>query len=96
MVSQHSKSVYETSEYQGQNQKTGEVVELRLQTPVSVVNYPVKHFEHVDIDLNLDSPFNFLCVAQYAPRKNLHATIKWFIEEFREEDVWLGFKVKYL
>ena len=92
VVSQHSKSVYETSEYQGQNQKTGEVVELRLQTPVSVVNYPVKHFEHVDIDLNLDSPFNFLCVAQYAPRKNLHTTIKWFIEEFREEDVGLVLK----
>ena len=45
-----------------------------------------------DLELGLSTSFNFLTVAQAGPRKNLHNTIKWFIEEFRNEDVGLVVK----
>tara|TARA_B100000700_G_scaffold328641_1_gene447160 strand:+ start:294 stop:1553 length:1260 start_codon:yes stop_codon:yes gene_type:complete len=93
VVSNHSKMVYEKTAYQGQNSRTGEMVELKLTTPVDVVNYPVKEFEKVEVDLDVSTSFNFLCVAQFSPRKNLNNTVKWFIEEFRDnEDVGLILK----
>ena len=33
--------------------------------------------------------FNFLTVAQFGPRKNVPNTIKWFVEEFHDEEVGL-------
>ncbi len=93
VVSSHSKQVFESTEYQAQNQQTGEQVTLRTQTPVEAVGYPVKTFENLpDLELELTTAFNFLTVAQFGPRKNLHNTIKWFIEEFRNEDVGLVVK----
>tara|TARA_R110002012_G_scaffold156060_1_gene316908 strand:+ start:4900 stop:6117 length:1218 start_codon:yes stop_codon:yes gene_type:complete len=93
VVSSHSKQVFENTEYQGQNQQTGEQVTLRTQTPVEAVGYPVKTFETLpELELNVTTAFNFLAVAQFGPRKNLHNTIKWFIEEFRNEDIGLVIK----
>jgi len=92
VVSNHSKNVYENTVYQGENTQTKQVVEIKLNTPITTVGYPVKEFDMLELDLNLSSPFNFLCVAQFGPRKNLHNTIRWFIEEFRDEDVGLVLK----
>ena len=93
VVSNHSKHIFENTEYQAQNTQTGEQVTLRTQTPVEAVNYPVKTFESLpEIELNVSTPFNFLTVAQFGPRKNLQNTIKWFIEEFRNDDVGLILK----
>lgn len=99
VVSSHSKQVFENTEYQAQNQQTGEVFTLKTETPVEAVNYPVKTFTDMWLelstdmeDLKLPASFNFLTVAQSGPRKNLHNTIKWFIEEFRNEDVGLVVK----
>lgn len=93
VVSSHSKQVFESTEYQAQNTQTGEQVTLRTQTPVEYVNYPVKTYENLpDLELGLTTGFNFLTVAQFGPRKNLQNTIKWFIEEFRNEDVGLVVK----
>lgn len=93
VVSGHSKQVFENTEYQGTNGQTGETVTLRTQTPVEAVGYPVKTFENLpELDLELSTSFNFLTVAQFGPRKNLLNTIKWFIEEFRNEDVGLVVK----
>jgi len=93
VVSSHSKQVFESTEYQATNQETGEQVVLRTQTPVESVGYPVKTYENLpEIELGLTTSFNFLTVAQFGPRKNLHNTIKWFIEEFRNEDVGLVVK----
>ena len=36
--------------------------------------------------------FNFLCVSQMGPRKNLENTIKWFVEEFIDQEVGLVLK----
>ena len=93
VVSSHSKQVFENTEYQARNTQTGEQVTLRTQTPVEFVNYPVKTFENLpELDLGLSTSFNFLTVAQFGPRKNLLNTIRWFIEEFRNEDIGLVIK----
>jgi len=93
VVSNHSKQVFESTEYQAQNQQTGQVFTLKTETPIDAVNYPVKGFDLLpDLNLNLPTSFNFLAVAQAGPRKNLLNTIKWFIEEFRNEDVGLVVK----
>jgi len=93
VVSSYSKQVFENTEYQAQNTQTGEQVILRTQTPVEFVNYPVKTFENLpELNLEISTSFNFLTVAQFGPRKNLLNTIKWFIEEFRNEDVGLVVK----
>ena len=93
VVSSHSKQVFESTEYQAQNTQTGEQVVLKTQTPVEAVGYPVKTFDNLpELELGLSTTFNFLTVAQFGPRKNLQNTIKWFIEEFRNEDVGLVVK----
>ncbi len=93
VVSSHSKKVFENTEYQAKNQQTGQQVSLRTQTPVEFINYPVKTYESLpELELELTTALNFLTVAQFGPRKNLQNTIKWFIEEFRNEDVGLVVK----
>ena len=93
VVSNHSKQVFDNTEYQAQNTQTGEQVLLKIQTPVEAVGYPVKTFDNLpELDLGLSTAFNFLTVAQFGPRKNLQNTIKWFVEEFRNEDVGLVVK----
>tara|TARA_R100000030_G_scaffold24539_1_gene17782 strand:+ start:1980 stop:3941 length:1962 start_codon:yes stop_codon:yes gene_type:complete len=93
VVSSHSKHVFENTEYQAQNQQTGEHVLLKTNKPIEFVNYPVKTFESLpELELELSTSFNFLTVAQFGPRKNLQNTIKWFVEEFRNDDVGLVVK----
>ena len=90
VVSSHSKNVFENTEYQAQNQQTGENVILKTNIPIEFVNYPVKNFEELpSLELDITTSFNFLTVAQFGPRKNLQNTIKWFVEEFRNDDVGL-------
>ncbi len=97
VVSNHSKNVFENTVYTGTNPNTQQPVELRLQTPVTAVNYPVKVYDNLpDLSLDLDYDFNFLAVAQYGPRKNLNNTIKWFIEEFQNEEVGLVLKTNLM
>ena len=92
VVSNHSKNVYEETKYYLKQENTEEVMPFALSTPIDVVNYPVREYEKKDLDLNLEYDFNFLCVAQWGPRKNLKNTIKWFIEEFKDEEVGLVVK----
>jgi hypothetical protein len=93
VVSNHSKDVFLNTVYEAVNKATGEEVLLKMTTPVEAVNYPVKTFESLpEIQINVDTSFNFLAVAQFGPRKNLPNTIKWFVEEFRNDDVGLILK----
>lgn len=57
-------------------------------TPIEVFELPYEQeFENVSaLDLNLNTEFNFLTVAQWAPRKNLESNIRWFIEEFHDDE----------
>ena len=89
-ISEHSKSGFTNTTYQGQNTQTGAPMTLSCSTPVEVVHYPVKAYETLpELELNLDFDFNFLAVAQQGPRKNLENTIKWFVEENIDQKVGL-------
>lgn len=88
VVSQHAKDSYVKTIAQAKNNQTGEVVPYKLETPVEVVweNTPF-HTESEDIPgFEPRHGFNFLCVSQMGPRKNLENTIKWFVEEFIDYD----------
>ena len=92
VVSNHSKDVFESSNYQGQNNQTGETVHLTCQTPITAVNYPVRHFEKEKLDLKLDYDFNYLAISQWGPRKNFDNLVKWFLEENFDQEVGLVLK----
>ncbi len=93
VVSNHSKNTYELTAVVAVDNNTGQKIDYFLKTPVRTVNYPVKIYDNLpDLDLDLATDFNFLSVAQFGPRKNLHNTIKWFVEEFHDENVGLVLK----
>ena len=81
-ISNHSKDVFLNTSYEGIDKNTGQKAFLRCIKDIYVVHYPVKNHDSVDLDLKLDTKFNFLTVAQWGPRKNLGSTIQWFVEEF--------------
>ena len=90
--SEHAKYGFDNTDYKLKNQQTGEEIDFKNTVPVEVIHYPVKDTESSDLDLPLDTDFNFLTVAQWGPRKNLENTIKWFVEEFKDEEVGLVVK----
>tara|TARA_Y100000114_G_scaffold131960_1_gene130464 strand:- start:87 stop:1340 length:1254 start_codon:yes stop_codon:yes gene_type:complete len=85
-ISEHSKQGFVNTIYEGVNKTTGEPMVLQCLKDVEIVHYPVKkHILDADspkLDFDVSTKFNFLTVAQWGPRKNLHATIEWFVEEF--------------
>tara|TARA_R110002072_G_scaffold32307_4_gene98796 strand:+ start:1695 stop:2783 length:1089 start_codon:yes stop_codon:yes gene_type:complete len=92
VVSNHSKNSFEETEYTATNNMTQEQVELKCTVPITAVNYPVKKFDSVDLNLDFDYDFNYLAVAQWGPRKNLDNTIRWFVEENFDQEVGLVIK----
>jgi glycosyltransferase involved in cell wall biosynthesis len=86
-VSQHSKTVFENTKYDATNKQTGEqVTGWGLQVPVEAVGYPVRLAEAEAVDINLTTSKNFLTISQWGPRKNLDNTIKWFVQEFADDE----------
>ena len=61
-------------------------------TPISVIPYPFVDIEPEDMGLQFDNEFNFLTVAQFGPRKDLESLVRWFCEEFKNDDVGLVIK----
>lgn len=93
VVSKHSKDVYDSTGYK-LGMKNGESREIKNHTPVDYVNYPNRLAEpDPDFNVDFDTDFNFLVFSQWGPRKNMENTIKWFIEEFRNDDVGLVLKI---
>tara|TARA_R110002020_G_scaffold44161_6_gene127619 strand:+ start:20333 stop:21598 length:1266 start_codon:yes stop_codon:yes gene_type:complete len=89
VVSDHSRNVYRDTQHDLTNNQTGQLVTIKVpdEIEISTVNYPVKTFKKLPkIDLELSTEFNFLCVAQFGPRKNLENTLKWFLEEFHDDE----------
>ena len=94
VVSEHAKYGFDNTVYQAQNKQTGDVIpEFRCDTPIDVVGYPVREFKPADIDLDFAYDFNFLVVAQWSIRKNVENTIRWFVEEFKDDEVGLVLKL---
>lgn len=93
VVSTHSKNTYKNTVYDAVNTQTNEDLVFHLSTEIDVTNYPTKNFGDCEqLDLNLEYDFNFLVMAQFGPRKNLPNTVKWFVEEFHDEEVGLVVK----
>ena len=98
VVSNHAKEVFENTQYDIMDRDTDQKVGIaKCEVPVTAVNYPVKNFDSVDLELEFNSDFNLLCVAQWGPRKNVPNTLRWFIEEFQDDsDVGLILKVFHM
>ena len=95
VVSNHAKKVFDTTTYQAQNQQTQETFEFKNETPIDVVNYPVRDLKQEPVDIDLEYDFNFLSVAQMGPRKNFNNTLNWFLQEMHDEKVGIVFKINY-
>jgi len=93
VVSNHAKQTYENTVVQAQNSQTGEVIPYKLEVPIETVweNTPRAEPEEIS-EMNLTTDFNFLCISQISPRKNMENTIKWFVEEFIDQEVGLILK----
>ena len=92
-ISEHSKEGFVKTVFEGQNKQTGAPMTLKCDTPVEIVNYPIKSYDNLpELNLELDFDFNYLVVAQNGPRKNLGNTIKWFVEENIDQKVGLVVK----
>lgn len=85
-ISEHSKKGFEQTSYDVQNPNTGEVVKgWKVNKPVEVVGYPIREAEPEALDIEFSTSNNFLAVSQWGIRKNLDNTIRWFVEEFKDD-----------
>jgi len=89
VVSEHAKFGFENTEITTTHPQSGEQFIAKVNTPVEVVGYPVKETVTRPIKLELKNDFNFLTVGTWIPRKNLENTVKWFVEEFYDQEVGL-------
>ena len=94
VVSNHAKNTYVNTVAQAKNPNTGEVFPYKLETPVEVVweNTVLSEKSEEIKQFNPKHDFNFLCVSQMGPRKNIENTIRWFVEEFIDQEVGLIIK----
>jgi len=93
VVSNHSKNTFKDTVYQAVNEETKEQIEFQLKTEIDVVNYPAKQYNNLpEIELELKHDINFVSIAQLGPRKNLPNTVKWFVEEFKDDEIGLILK----
>ena len=90
--SEHAKSGFVNTSYEVVNNQTGHKTVLECNCPVEVVPYPVKTIEPKPLDFETSTSFNFLSVGLLGPRKNIENMVKWFVEEFKDEDVGLVLK----
>ena len=95
-ISNHSKDVFLNTVYDATNESTGQRVKARCETPMDVVHYPVRNHENAGSEFKLDYDFNFLTISQWGPRKNLDNTIKWWVEEFKDDEVGLVVKTSLM
>tara|TARA_Y100000592_G_scaffold101038_1_gene184866 strand:+ start:4087 stop:5307 length:1221 start_codon:yes stop_codon:yes gene_type:complete len=96
VVSEHAKKGFTKTKYNLGHLSSNEEISYKCETPVDVVHYGVKNITPKNIDLNLVHDFNFLTIAQVGPRKNLFNSIKWFIDEFQDDEVGLIVKAHWL
>tara|TARA_R100000406_G_scaffold28825_1_gene18577 strand:+ start:258 stop:1475 length:1218 start_codon:yes stop_codon:yes gene_type:complete len=93
VVSNHSKTSMVNTTAEAINEATGEKFPYKIQVPVDVVweNTPRQTPQEIN-GLNLKHDFNFLAVSQVSPRKNFDNMVKWFVEEFIDQEVGLVIK----
>ena len=93
VVSNHSKDSYVGTKATAVNNQTGEEILYTLTTPVEVVHEITPRAEPVPIpEFAPNTKFNFLLMSQWSPRKNIENSIKWWVEEFHDQNVGLVVK----
>tara|TARA_R110002020_G_scaffold421418_4_gene630538 strand:- start:25348 stop:26622 length:1275 start_codon:yes stop_codon:yes gene_type:complete len=86
-ISQHSKNVFNNTTYDVTNRETGQPVpNWGIEVPIDVVGYPTLDVESEPLEMDLTTTKNFVAVSQWGPRKNLSNTIKWFMQEFKDDE----------
>ena len=86
-ISAHSKRGLEQTSYNFQHPETGEeITNFKIQCPVEVCGYPVREAAPEALDVEFTTSNNFLVVSQWGIRKNLDNTIRWFVEEFKDDE----------
>lgn len=88
VISKHSKDSFMNPTYDILDSQQNVHGKLKCNVPMDIIGYPVKESllsSEESLDLDIDTDFNFLTVAQAGPRKALHETIIWFAEEFKNE-----------
>lgn len=93
VVSNHAKTSLVDTIVEATNTRTGETFPYKIEVPVEVVweNTPRHEPEEIK-ELELKNDFNFLAVSQISPRKNFDNMVKWFVEEFIDQEVGLLIK----
>jgi glycosyltransferase involved in cell wall biosynthesis/GT2 family glycosyltransferase len=90
VVSSFAKKGFDNGVFTATDQRTGQQIpNFKVNRPIEVVNYSARKGESTSIELDLTTDFNFLVVAQAGPRKNFANTVKWFVEEFKNDNVGL-------
>lgn len=92
VVSNHAKQGFKNTTYVKQNQNGTVIGSVSCTTPIDVVNYAVKRLKKKKTNIELNTDFNFLTMAQWGPRKDLGNTIRAFLDEFWEDEVGLVVK----
>ena len=93
-TSNHAKEGFDNTSYQAQNEQTGQIIEdFKCTTPIESVNYAYRKVEPCDVELDLEYDFNFLSISQWSPRKNMENMVRWFFEEFANDEVGLVLKI---
>ena len=97
VTSKHARNTIIFPKYNLQDDNGNHAGILECKKPVEVVGYPVKTITSQNLDLGLDTEFNFLTIAQFGHRKNLENLICWFCEEFKNDsNVGLVVKAHHL
>jgi len=93
VVSNHARTSLVDTVAQATNNQTGETFPYKIEVPVEVVweNTPRHESEEIE-EMQLKHDFNFLAVSQISPRKNFNNMVKWFVEEFIDQEVGLVIK----
>ena len=95
VTSQHTANGFRNTKMEVKATHNDEVLQLvGVKQPIEVIGYPVREIEPSDLSdrIKLEDDFNFLSITQLAPRKNIESMIRWFVDEFRNDDVGLVLK----
>jgi len=93
VVSNHAKTSIVNTLAKAKDPQTGEIFSYKVDTPIEVVWENTPRHEPKELpNLKLKHDFNFLAVSQISPRKNFDNMVKWFVEEFIDQEVGLVIK----
>lgn len=97
VVSNFAKEGFDNTYVKTKNEITGEILNVKCERPIYAIQYAVDEFEYdydkiPKLELDLKYDFNFLVVAQWSIRKNIENTVRWWVEEFIDQEVGLILK----